>query len=293
MAAHGRGAIRRRRPGDSPVHGGRQVTQVEETTRQRDRARMVEREIAASRRFHAMCVGTAKSGTHSMAAIFGREYASAHEPEHRLMIDTILAREAGDLTDRQLADLLQHRDRRMNLEMDSSQLNGHLIDILVNLFPAAKFVLTIRDVYSFVNSAIDHHIAHAGGSEEWRRINHLKFGGFEHGRHDGLLEELGLFPLAGYVAYWVRHNQGVLDAVPAERLLVVPTTEIRDRFEQIAEFLGIGVDTLDSERSHEYPAVRKLDALGRLEREYVEDRVQSCCAGLMGKYFPDVTWAPR
>ena len=253
----------------------------------------LELKSATVRRFQAMCVGTAKSGTHSMAGIFGREYSAAHEPEHRVMIDAILARQDGEVSREQLGEMLLERDRRLDLEMDSSQLNGHLIDLLVELFPEAKFVLTIRDVYSFVNSAIDHHVAHGGGSEVWRRINRVKFGGFEHGRYDGPLGEVGAFPLAGYLSYWVRHNQGVLDLVPAERLLVVRTNEIGESFPSIADFVGIEADTLDVGRAHEYPAVRKLNLLGRLDSAFVEECVKKTCGGLMGKYFPQAKWVGK
>jgi len=243
------------------------------------------------RRFRAYCVGSAKSGTHSIAAIFDRDYAAAHEPEHKPMIETILARDAGNLSDRQIARFLTDRDRRLALEMDSSQLNGHVIADLVALFPLARFVLTIRDVYSFVNSAIDHHIARAGGSETWRRMNQLKFGGCPHCPHDAPLADRGLFPLQGYLTYWTRHNQTILDVVPPDRLLPVGTNDISGSLPQIARFLGIECETLDASRSHQYPAVEKLNILGRLDPDYLEDRVNVHCAPLMTRFFPDVRCA--
>jgi hypothetical protein len=175
--------------------------------------------------------------------------------------------------------------------MDSSQLNGHVIESLVALFPRAKFVLTIRDVYSFVNSAIDHHIARAGGSEAWKRMNLVKFGNAVHSASDGPLAERGLFPLDGYLAYWVRHNQTVMDTVPPDRLLVVRTHEISGSLPQIAGFLRIESQTLDGSRSHEYPALEKLNVLGLLDPAYVEERVEAHCAPLMAQFFAGVRWA--
>jgi hypothetical protein len=170
--------------------------------------------------------------------------------------------------------------------MDSSQLNASVIEHLVELFPDARFILTIRDVYSFVNSAIDHHMARAGGSETWRLMNRHKCGGFSHSSHDAPLKEKGLFPLEGYLSYWARHNEAVLRAVPPSRLLIVKTREIGASFERIAEFVGVSIDTLDRQSAHAYPAVQKLNVLGCLDSDYLEDRVHTHCHALMSKFYP-------
>jgi len=242
------------------------------------------------RRFHVYCVGSAKSGTHSIASIFAQNYASSHEPEHSSLIQAILARAAGELSDRRLSALLADRDERLRLEMDSSQLNGSVIAHLAALFPASRFILTIRDVYSFVNSAIDHHMARAGGSENWRRMNQHKFGGFPHTPHDRILEEKGLYPLNGYLAYWSRHNQCVLRAVSPDRLLIVRTNEIGQSMERIAGFAGVDIQTLDRTSSHAYPAVQKLNVLATLDRAYVEDRVHDHCHATMTRFFPNLVF---
>ncbi len=44
-----------------------------------------------SRAFHAYCIGTQKSGTHSIAGLFQPLYKAAHEPEHYELFQLLLA----------------------------------------------------------------------------------------------------------------------------------------------------------------------------------------------------------
>src|SRR5206468_2339366 len=211
---------------------------------------------SAPRRLRAYCVGTAKSGTHSLGAIFERSYAAEHEAKHRPMIQAVLDRAAGKMDDAQAEEFIRRRDRELGLEMDSSQLNGAFVDIMARLFPDAKFILTIRDCYSFLDSITDHTLAR-DVSQRWVAFRKQRFGGFKHAPQERILAEQGLFPLDGYLTYWSRHNEYVLRHVPVERLLVVRTNEIRQSIPKMAEFLGIPANSLDAGQSHSYPAANR------------------------------------
>ena len=82
------------------------------------------------RKAHLYCVGTAKSGTHSIAAIFRDRLRSDHEPENQEVIRAILDLAAGRLDDEALRRYVLERDRRLWLEVDSSQLNFFLLDTI-------------------------------------------------------------------------------------------------------------------------------------------------------------------
>src|SRR4051794_31876170 len=86
------------------------------------------------RRFHAYCVGMAKSGTHSIAGLFAKNYRTAHEPEDGLLVDALLAASRKAVDAAGLARLLRARDRRLRLEMDSSALNYFFLDLLLDEF---------------------------------------------------------------------------------------------------------------------------------------------------------------
>ena len=249
------------------------------------------REPAADRRFRAYCVGTAKSGTHSLAAIFARSYAAEHEAKHRPMIQAVLDRTSGKMTDAQAEAFIVQRDAELALEMDSSQLNAPFVDVMARLFSDAKFILTIRDCDSFLHSITNHTLAR-DVSQRWVEFRNHRFGGFEHPPQERMLAERGLFTLDGYLSYWARHNEFVLQHVPPERLLVVRTGEIRQSIPQIARFLGIPEDSLDAEQSHSYPAADRFDVISQIDREYVEQAIRRHCGPLMRRFYPELMGEP-
>ena len=57
-----------------------------------------------------------------------------------------------------LQQLVHRRDKALWLEMEASAFNVHVLDLLVQEFPHARFILTIRDCYSWVDSALNHQL---------------------------------------------------------------------------------------------------------------------------------------
>ncbi|HEX4793525.1 MAG TPA: sulfotransferase [Humisphaera sp.] len=237
------------------------------------------------RRFHAFGIGAAKSGTHSIAALFGGQYASDHEAGHSAMIKATFARVTGAMTDAQADRFIRDRDKHLKLEMDSSQLHCPFLDVMVRLFPEARFILTIRDCYGFLNSVIDHQLARPV-SKSWQRLRHLRFSGFGYSPHEKALAERGLFTIDGYLSYWFRHNQMALSHVPDDRLLIVKTKQISADIDKIAAFLGVSPQTLDTQAAHAYPAQQRYGLLAKIDPKFLQDRVDAQCASLMRRFYP-------
>jgi len=105
------------------------------------------------------CVGTAKSGTHSVEAIFRENLRSADEVDSEHVIDVVLDYANGRMSREELRAYLLKRDRVLQLELDSSQLNYFFLHELVELFPKAKFILTIRNPYAWLDSFINHQLS--------------------------------------------------------------------------------------------------------------------------------------
>ena len=244
---------------------------------------------ATERRFRAFGVGTAKSGTHSLAALFERAYRSTHEPESPELIGLICDVRLGRRSDDDLVAYLREKASRLGLEMDSSSLNGETIVELVELYPDAAYVLTIREPHSWLDSLLNHSLAHAT-PPHWQPYRDLRFGALataEHPPQERALAERGLHTLDGYLTHWASHNQRVIDTVPDGRLLVVRTPEIGPRAGDIATHVGVPVETLDASRSHEFKAAGKFAILDELDREYLDDRVRHHCGPLLDRYFSD------
>src|SRR5262245_13877986 len=85
-------------------------------------------EPMTARSFHAYCIGTPKSGTHSIAEVFGTRYRVAHEPEYDLLIETILSASSGAIDHSRLAKFVRARDKQLNLELECSHPLFYLLD---------------------------------------------------------------------------------------------------------------------------------------------------------------------
>lgn len=251
------------------------------------------RSSIVERRTHLYCIGAAKSGTQSIADCFTERLRSVHEPEANETIDAILAVAEGAMSRAALGDYVRERDRRLALEVDSSQLNYFLLDDLVSVFPEARFVLTIRDPYSWLDSLINHQLNRTV-TARWKRLRELRFRARElkHPAEESPLRQRGLYTLDGYLSYWRVHNHKVLSSVPPQKLLVVRTNEITQRLGEIARFAGIDADSVDASRSHSNKGETKHGVLAELDPHYLAAKVDRCCGRLVQEYFPDVA-TPR
>lgn len=246
--------------------------------------------VPGMRRVRLYCLGTNKSGTHSIAGMFSRHMHTQHEAEAELLIQTILDAASGRIAREEMTRWVCARDRRLALEVDSSQLNFFLHDILLSEFPDARFVLTIRDCYAWLDSLINHVLNHPQASPTWTQMRDFRFRPdlFTHAPEEQLLKENGLHTLDGYLSYWAAHNGQVVDRTPADRLLVVRTEQIRHRAFEIAGFAGLPHHTVNLERTHSFKSPRQFNIVRQLDRDFLEQKVEKYCRPLMLRFFPEI-----
>lgn len=233
-------------------------------------------------------VGTAKSGTSSLAALFARDFRAAHEPDAAALIALARARAAGASSHEETVRALRARASKRALDVDVSHVNGLLIEDLVRGFPAARFILTIRDCRSWLASMLEASLR--SDPPLWRPLKELRFArpGTAHPPEEAALAARGLYTLDGYLGHWARHNACVLAAVPPERLLVVRTDRLGASLSAIAEFSGIRASQLDARRSHENRASLREDILDAVPRAHLRRVEERHCTELMARFFPDV-----
>ncbi len=242
------------------------------------------------RRAQVFCVGTAKSGTHSVASMFSKNVRTGHEKEALEFIDAFFRWHEKKMTEREYRDWLVTRDREMALEIDSSWFHGLIVDLLASEFPEARFVLTIRDCYSWLNSEFKR-VLHTPSQQPQRvKMREFVYNGAvtTYAPEERVLKENGLYPVDNYLARWAAHNEKVLAAVPRERLLVVRTEQIGARAFEIADFAGLPRYTVQLQRTHEYRNPVQREIIRELDPKFLEQKVEQHCRPLMKRFFPEI-----
>ncbi|MGC3990969.1 MAG: hypothetical protein QM796_15080 [Chthoniobacteraceae bacterium] len=205
--------------------------------------------------------------------------------------EAMLAYEFGASTREQMIDYLKKRDRRLYLEMDCSTLNIHLLELLVEIFPKAKFVLTIRDCMSWLEAEINHSLAHPIPRHlrtlwDYRCQAHQ----FVHSPEETPLKEAGLYTLDGYFHYWNWHNSTALSVVPSHRLLIVKSRKLGRSPRRLADFLNINHHHLDPSKISQQRDGKQFNVFAKLDPEFVRNKARQHCSEVMAKIFPN-TWA--
>lgn len=233
-------------------------------------------------------IGTPKSGTHSIASICRTGLRVEHEPDSRRTISKILDHMEGQIDDEAMRRYVRKRDKKLWLEVDSSEFNIYLLDALVDMFPDARFILTIRDPHTWLDSLINHTLWHGFIELEHRLYDHkYQAGRFTHPPEETPLKERGLYTLDGYFSAWAWHNRKALDTIPTDRLMVVRTDRITARAAEIAEFAGIPGGQRVEEKAHAFPAKERFDVLSELDQEYLHGKIIEHCGDLVAEYFPE------
>jgi hypothetical protein len=228
-----------------------------------------------------------------MAGLF-EGYRSAHHPDQTVRLRLAAQYLNGEVQDAAAERVLRRRDRLLRLEMESSSLAGILIEPLSKACPHKKFVLTIRDVYSWCDSWIDHNINDPpSSSSPWGALDRirLRVDEVEPTRFDAPLTERGLPPLGCYFRLWADHNARVLDALPPTRLLVVETSQILAKTAELAAWAEVPPETLRTELGWLFSTPTRHHVLATLDRSYVQDTADRSCRRLMDRYFPEVSWS--
>lgn len=247
---------------------------------------------SSPRRFRIYGVGIPKTGTTSLAALFGR-YNAEHEFMFEETVEQVIGWQSGLVAAGTFRAFLRKRDAAGQLEMDSSSFNHYYLDLVAQEFPDAKFVLTVRDWYGWLNSYLNmllHKRVTLGTFPAWQ----IRYGQFQFGEFDpdtfaspqNLRRRLPAL-LDGFLNCWGESNRRALERLPRERSLILRTHELSSNLDALAHFAGVPTDSLIVKARHSHPAVVKADWLAMLDWDWVQERAARYCADVMAQLFPD------
>ncbi|NJN68526.1 MAG: radical SAM protein [Chloroflexaceae bacterium] len=270
--------------------GGRMVSAVSAT----------QQASTLTRRFRLYNVGIPKTGTTSVAALFRQHYRAAHEYQFQATVEHVTGWHNGTISPDAFRAFLLRRDAEGTLEVDSSSFNHYYLDILIEEFPDARFVFTVRDCYSWLDSYLNmllrwrRHLEETGTEvPRWQaEYGRVQFGVFDpqgFTSPEALREHLP--DLADrFLQCWGNYNRRVLSLLallPEERTLIVRTSELSASLSRLADFAGVPHETLAARDSHGNRAPQKLDILKLVGRARLEQSATRHCLDVMERLFPE------
>ena len=237
------------------------------------------------RRFHAYGVGASKTGTTSIAKMFEEKYRTGHEHHLETTVSLIRGKMNGSLSRKEIISALKDRENQMRLECESNSLLAYLSSELAELFPRARFILTVREPRSWLTSNIKHHLgssysdlpSHYKKARDIRRELYGVLPDEEFPEEEKWLKGKGCWNIEACLQYWRHQNSVVLDSVPKERLLVIETSEISSSLDRIADFLEIPASGLVREKSHANTSQTEANPLREIPEGYVDDLIDRYC----------------
>ena len=249
---------------------------------------------SSSRRFQAYNVGLPRTGTSSIASLFGL-YRSDTEFMEQETVEQIIALYDGNLSAKEFRNYLLHRDQKGKLEMDSASFNHFYLDILVEEFPLAKFVFTIRDCYSWLNSYFKLLLKYRKRFDDqgidppawmvnygrvlfgelawdiWEPFSSLQY----------LQQKLLDLPelLDVFLRHWGESNRRILKLLPRDRSFIIKTHELSDKLDELAKFINIPIYSLTS-AYHTNISAEKTDLLSVLDEGVFDQLAKKYCGDL-------------
>jgi hypothetical protein len=226
-----------------------------------------------TRKVHLYCTGLFKSGTHSIHNIFKKYCRSEHEPDNIELMNLYFKIERGEVSTKRLQKIVAKREKRLYLEMNSCGFNYLILEQLLKLYPEAKYIHTIRDPYSWLDSWINHDLNHDFMKITQRYFDeNFKRDKIPYAKEEEILKDLNLPTIDGMLSYWQNHNLSVLRKVPPNKLLVVKTKDISDEIDVIIKFAGLS-KLRDNVDSHAYKAKKKHHILDKMDEKFVKQKL--------------------
>ena len=156
-------------------------------------------------------------------------------------------------------------------------------------FPEAKFIVLIREPYTWLPSVVGHLLSRQIPPEVRAFLDWwFKPDQYLHTPDDVALKKRGLYSIDAFLAAWNRHVDACLDSIPAERRLILRTHELDQSHQRFADFLKIPVDSVDAAGGYlnRSTFTESFDAL--VDPAHVEGVVQERCGENMSQVFPEV-----
>ena len=246
------------------------------------------------RKHRNFALGPPKSGTTSIARMFQNNCRSGHEALRPYTVNAMHKHYLGSYSDNDLCYSYLARDKQLLLELESNCFLAYRPDLLLSCFPTSKFLITVRQPLSWLDSILDNNVNYPRNKTptmtQWHEVM-FSYSEETVNLKDQPLIDQGLYPLATYLNYWASTYEKCLSSIPKTQRLVVGTNNISQQRDYIASFMGISLDSVQTAASHANKTTEKHKLRSLLDPEYVQQTISSCCDGLIQQFNLEELWA--
>ncbi len=238
-----------------------------------------------SRKAHIYCIGAAKTGTTSIAQMYNGCLRTAHEPDVYETTDLVMRYLKGDISPNTLATECKSRDKRLNLELESSHPLGYLSSTLVDMFPNSKYIVTVRDAHSWLRSRLNFHQNRS--PQEWQKYRDFIWSKHHEGYapEEKVLEQNGLYSIDAYLKQYSEQYKIIFDAIPESKMLVVKTRDISNKVHEMNSFIGL--EAVDIKAVHTNKMNVRESLFDAIPHEFISSRIDQHCGWLQQRFFSD------
>ena len=242
-------------------------------------------------RFQCYFVGLPKTGSTSLAWLLGN-YRTRHEWQMPRLMSLGFARLDGALDDRAFWQSAGPRLSAPRLEFDDTTCNWLYADLLVQHFPAARYVWALRHPVDWAMSIID---------MGYRQMEVTRLGV---GSREGWLDAMAFYAggpvdidvrqrqdstelIDALLRAWESHMRLVSARIPSDLTTIVRTRRLDSSGQRIAADLRIDPRTLKRGPGPENRAPVRFNHLANCDIDALEDVYLSHCAELVERWLPD------
>ena len=235
-------------------------------------------------RFLVFGMGMAKTGSTSIAALFG-DFRAGHEFMMRESCTSLVAWLRGSISTTEMRRFLRHRSTVGRLEVDSATFHWAYATELVREFPHAKYIVTYRHWYSWLDSVLDMLMTSCRELPDWFYDYGRLATGVPFRRSDFRNRRRALDAvqsnLEQLLEHWNHVNRRLLQALPRDRRLLLDTCSIGERIPEIARLAGVEPNRMRSDSSHSNRTTLRHRLLAQVNQDWLRDQGRRQCEELL------------
>jgi hypothetical protein len=157
--------------------------------------------------------------------------------------------------------------------------------LLPVLFQDAKFIITVREPYSLLESRLNWHTTPT--KPAWKNYNDYFFKKYhtKHEAEEDILKSYNLYSLDTYLKQYSDHYKYINDNIPAKKRIFIKTKRLNESKEKIASFLNIQKNTISITHSKKNKDKKKI--LMQMDQSFVRRKIWENCSDIIKDFFPE------